>query len=150
MWQTFSPPFAILSDIPPGNYVTRLFSSDMVKEEECICRASVTAMRTIDGDLCQRVVPLFAYLARWTMNIACWGKAQILNAKVPYILQTGFQIAVGSTVSDIAGNTKYFVPHNTYARCHSACKTHSIIRNRSALRRTLFLRYVCIFAYSEK
>lgn len=108
----------------------------MVKEEECICRASVTAMRTIDGDLCQRVVPLFAYLARWTMNIACWGKAQILNAKVPYILQTGFQIAVGSTVSDIAGNTKYFVPHNTYARCHSACKTHSIIRNRSALRRT--------------
>lgn len=94
---------------------------------------SVTAMRTIDGDLCQRIVPLFAYLARWTMNIACWGKAQILNAKVPYILQTGFQIAVGSTVSDIAGNTKYFVSHNTYARCYSACKTHSIIRNRSAL-----------------
>lgn len=54
-------------------------------------------------------VPLFAYPVQWTMERCMSGRAaQILNTKVPYIRQTGFQIAVGSTVGPIyAEHTKY-------------------------------------------
>lgn len=63
--------------------------------------------------------------------------AQILNTEVPYIRQTGFQIAVGSTVDPIyARHTKYFDQYR-HVRCHPTCKVRSIAQNRSA--KTSFL-----------
>lgn len=99
--------------------------------------------RTIDGDVCQRESCLFLHIQRdgqWAPRVRSQRRYWI--PKYLIYCQTGFQIAVGSTVGSIyVGNTKYSASYR-YIRCQPARKARSIARNRR--RAKTWLARICM------